>query len=198
MIAMWTEISKHVLHAPPGAYAPVGNSVHPHRHREWTNFDAKSPSEYARRNARQKGDASESTSTRKSANTIRARKNTKLKISGSELQLEFTGEDPGIAMDLRSKKLPAGPYKLTFQLVGGSKDGGEVFYTTNPKQTLPKGERIEFAILANGHPQQVSIDLPTTKSLQELRLDVCTQRGKATLSNLKLLNANGDVLVSWP
>jgi hypothetical protein len=133
-----------------------------------------------------------------SKNTIRARKNTELKTVGNELQLRFTGDDPGIAMDLRNRKIAAGPYQLTFRLIGGSQGGGELFYTTKPSTTLPKGERTTFDVLANGQWQDVLIELPTDESLRQLRLDVSDGAGKATITDLKLLDASGAVLVAWP
>lgn len=199
MVAIWNDMTKTVLHAPASAATPVTDAVLPHRHREWTNFDARTPDEYvSRKNRGQKAETSKSATPRKSTNRIRARRNTTLKIDGNELHLEFTGDDPGIAMDLRAQNLPAGPYQLTFELLDGGKDGGEVFYTTQPGQTLPGGERIEFIVRADGHVQQVSIDLPTKETLQQLRLDVSKNKGTATIANLRLLSGCGEVLISWP
>ena len=117
---------------------------------------------------------------------------------GNELRLQFTGDDPGIAMDLRSRKLAAGPYRLTFRLTGGSKGGGELFYTTNPSTTLPKGERKSFELRADGQWQNVVLNLPTDKKLHQLRLDVSQGEGTATITDLTLFDSNGDVLVKWP
>ncbi len=199
MIATWTEMAKKVLHASEGGYAPVKKGPSPHRHREWTNFEAKTPEEYIQRKGNgAKAATTEIPSPEKPDRGIRARKNTKLQVEGNELRLEFTGDDPGIAMDLRDTSLPDGPYRLTFRLTGGSQGGGEVFFTTEPNQTLPKGVRVPFAVLANGESQLVSIDLSTTKRLRELRLDVSDDVGKAVIAELKLRSANGEVLVSWP
>lgn len=129
---------------------------------------------------------------------IRARKNTQLNIVGGELQLGFTGDDPGIAMDLRKRNLPAGPCQLTFRLRGGSAGGGEVFYTTSPSETLPKGEHKTFVVQADGRWQDVAIDMPTDKRIYQIRIDVSTGVGKATISDLKLLDATGNVIASWP
>lgn len=194
MIQRWTDITKNVLHAPARTYATVKDAPLPHRHQEWTNFDATTPREYVRR----KRAATIGPPKRLSKNAIRARKNTTLKIVGQELQLQFTGDDPGIAMDLRSRKLRSGPYQLTFRLRGGSARGGELFYTTKPNVTLPKGERKTFEVRDDGQWQDVLIELPTTESLQQLRIDVSEGVGVATISSLKLSDANGDVLVMWP
>ncbi len=47
MIAMWNEMTENVLHAPARASSPVTDVSLPHRHREWTDFDAKTPEESA-------------------------------------------------------------------------------------------------------------------------------------------------------
>lgn len=192
MIKTWTEMAENVLHAPAKSYSPVGAADLPHRHREWTNFDATAPAEYVRKRT--------GTSPAKRSNKagIRARKNTQLKIAGDELQLKFTGDDPGIAMDLRSHNLPNGPYKLVFQLQGGGKDGGEVFFTTNPKTTLPNGEHQTFVVNADDQLQDVSIELATKKQLHLLRIDVSDSVGSATIIGLRLLDGKGSVLLKWP
>ncbi len=193
MIQTWTEITKNVLHAPAKAYSPVKEAALPHRHQEWTNFAAESPGQYVRK--KRSGRDSPVKSGSKSA--IRARKNTDLKIVGTELQLEFSGDDPGIAIDLRNRNIAAGPYQLTFRLSGGGEGGGEVFYTTNPTVTLPKGERKTFDVRADGQWQDILIELPTSKRLHQLRLDVSEGAGRATISDLKLSNSSG-VLIAWP
>lgn len=61
MIATWNEMAQNVLHAPANAWAPVKEAMLPHRHQEWTNFDANSPSEYVNRKNRAKGAKQNST-----------------------------------------------------------------------------------------------------------------------------------------
>ena len=121
-----------------------------------------------------------------------------LSILDGELRLVFGGDDPGIAMDLRRDAIPAGPYRLTFRLRGGSVDGGELFFTTDPKTTLPRGIRIDFDVTADGNWQEVEVELPTSESIQQLRLDVSTGAGKATIGDLRLRDAAGKVLMRWP
>jgi arylsulfatase len=121
-----------------------------------------------------------------------------MKIVGDELQLQFSGDDPGIAIDLRGRQLPVGPYKLAFGLIGGSQNGGAVFYTTDPSTTLPKGERQTFPVQGNEQRQELSVELPTNESLQQLRLDVCDGKGTATIFNLRLIGPNDTVLAAWP
>ena len=60
---------------------------------------------------------------------------------------------------------------MTFRLRGGSVDGGELFFTTDAKTTLPRGTRIEFDVKADGNWHDVEIKLPTSKSIQQLRLE---------------------------
>jgi len=188
MIRTWTDMSKNVLHAPPQVYAPAIEAKLPHRHPEWTDFETAKPNPDARSPRRKRGDK----------NAIRARKNTRLTVNGGKLELQFTGDDPGIAMDLRGANLPAGPYRLTFRLLGGSRDGGEVFYTIDPKTTLPNGERVRFEVRADRKWQDVDIPLPTKQSLQQIRIDVSSGTGQATISDLELRDENGKRLIAWP
>ena len=132
------------------------------------------------------------------ANKIRARKNTQLKVVDGELRTQFTGEDPGIAMDLRRRELPNGPYVLSFHLRGGVRNGGELFYTTDPETTLPHGERVEFDIRADGKWQPITLELPTHGRLQQLRIDVSPGPGEATIAELKLTDADGNQVMAWP
>ena len=198
MIQTWTDMTKNVLHAPEQASSPATTSTLPHRHPEWTNFDADTPDEYVRKKQPRRKRASQDTRRLPPKTGIRARKNTNLKIVGKELQLQFTGDDPGIAMDLRTTALVPGPYRLKFRLLAGSRSTGEVFYTTEPTVTLPKGERVEFDIPADGEWQDILIEVPTDKRLQQLRLDVSEGPGKATITDLSLLDADGNTISSWP
>ena len=189
MIETWTDMTKNLLHAQPKSYAPAVEAKLPHRHPEWTNFDGQQPSPGTGRRSR---------GPRRTAGAIRARKNTQLTIADRMLQLQFTGDDPGIAMDLRGRELPNGPYRLSFRLLDGAKHGGEVFYTTDPKTTLPKGKWLQFDIQADGNWQPISGDLPTDKRIHQLRLDVSPGPGKATIEGLMLSDQHGNVLITWP
>lgn len=190
MIDTWTEMTKTVLHASPKSYATTIDAKLPHRHPEWTNLDggpapvAGKPGRPARRRGPTHG--------------IRARKNTKLTIVDGELRLDFSGDDPGIAMDLRGRDMLVGPYRLTFRLQGGTKGGGELFYTTDPKTILPKGERIEFAVDADGKWHDIDLRLPTKQRIYQLRLDVGDGVSKATVSGLTLLDPAGKRVIAWP
>lgn len=196
MVAKWNEMAEHVLHASKKSYSPVSDAKFPHVHREWTNFDATDPKDYTRRK-RQPSDTP-AAKERNGALRIRARKNTKMKIEGTELKLQFNGPDPGIAMDLRNRKLANGPYKLKFRLQGGSAGGGEMFYTLNSRQTLPNGQHQSFAVNADGQWQEVELSIPTEQRLHQIRVDVCEDSGTAVIADLSLLDANDQKLISWP
>ena len=180
MVASWTDMAANTLHAGPKHTGPVGPAMKPHQHREWTRFDQPIPNGNP---ARQR---------------IRARKNTKLNIEGESLHLVFTGEDPGLAFDLRGRDLPAGPYLVSFELVGGTPGGGNLFFTVDAKRTLPKGTLIEFDVPDDNRKHEITIELPTSKTIHQLRLDVSDGPGRATISRLRLRNRQGDPILSWP
>jgi arylsulfatase len=73
-----------------------------------------------------------------------------------------------------------------------------VFFTTDPKVTLPRGTRLEFEVQADDQWQEVSLELPTDRSIQQLRIDVSEGPGNATIADLKLLNTEGTPMISWP
>jgi len=198
MIRTWTDMTRNVLYAQPKSYSPVKEASFPHLHHEWTTF-GDTPDEYVRRK-RQATNPNPANSNRasRSGQRIRARKNTQLQAVGNELQLRFTGDDPGIAMDLRNQQLPAGPYKLTFRLKGGSPNGGEVFFTTDAKTILPKGDHQTFTVKSDGQWHELSIELPTSKRIHQLRLDVCEAAGSATIADLTLSDNGETPLMSWP
>ena len=203
MIAMWHEMAENVVHAPAKARAPVKEASLPHRHREWTNFDADTPAEYQKKKQTNAGSTKKGKSANlQSANHIRARKNTTLKIVGNELRLQFTGDDPGIAMDLRNKQLPNGPYQITFRLMVDAKSGeaseGEVFYTTDAKTILPQGNKIPFVVESSNAWQAVRIDIAEAVRLYQLRIDIGDGPGTATIADLQLLGSDGKTLSNWP
>ena len=185
-------MSRSVLHAPAASYTPIAASptASPkpvHKNPQWTDFDSKMPTPRTRGGKNRVGKQS-----------IRARKNTKLLVDDGMLNLIFSGEDPGIAMDLRSHSLPPGPYRLSFELKGGSVGGGELFFTTNKTEVLPKGKRISFRVAANGNWQMLDLDLKTDKSIQQLRLDVSEGTGAASIRHLRLSDSSGKTLIQWP
>ena len=187
MVKKWTQMSRDVLHAPERTYAPTGKAQPVHTNREWTKFDKEAPTGKTKKRTRAGA-----------KQPIRTRKNTKLEIEKGSLNLVFSGEDPGIAMDLRRNALVPGPYHLAFELKGGSKGGGELFFTTDPKTILPKGNRIPFEVVADGDWQKIDIQLKTGKAIQQLRLDVSEGSGEASIRQLRLTDDSGKVLLKWP
>ena len=119
-------------------------------------------------------------------------------IRGSVINLVFSGEDPGIAMDLRSQQLPAGPYSIRFRLKQSGENRGEVFFTTTPKAILPRGQRLEFAIENSSTWQVIEVPIDTKDRIYQVRIDLSDQIGKATLDQLELVDADGKTLISWP
>ena len=190
MIDTWTEMTKSVLHAGPGSYAPATATNLPHRHPEWTRFDGGPPSAA--------GNRTRTAKRREPAHGIRARKNTKRTVADNALHLEFTGDDPGIAMNLRQHELPTGPYRLTFRLKGGTRGGGELFFTTDPKTTLPNGTRFEFDVHADNRFHDMDLKLPVAKRIYQLRLDVGDGVSQAVIADLTLLDGRGELIMSWP
>ncbi|MDF1826165.1 MAG: arylsulfatase [Verrucomicrobiales bacterium] len=185
MAATWNKITREVLFSERFAdqtLAPISN---PRTHREWTIYSDSEEPPAAR-------------PSKKPRSGIRARKNTKMTTKPGILELTFTGEDPGIAIDLRSRKLLAsGPYTVAFLLEGAPAGTGEIFYTTDKKTSLPKGETISFEVLGSDTAQEVNIPIPTEKLLRQLRIDVSEGPGSAIIQNLRLLNSEGDRLHDW-
>ncbi|MEM0925223.1 MAG: arylsulfatase, partial [Planctomycetota bacterium] len=196
MVKMWHDMTENVLHASTRSGAPVNDDSRlPHRHREWTNFAAETPMEYVRRKRKPNIGG---TATLDRSKRIRARKNTQMRMVENEIQLTFTGDDPGIAIDLRGRPLAEGPYELTFRLKSSAKGNGEFFYTTDPKTTLPKGKRISFPVHSGDLWQVVRIDIPDSKRIHQFRIDVSDGPGSALMSDLELQNEAGTTSMNWP
>ena len=157
--------------------------------REWTKYsDSSEPPSAGPGKKKRRGAASK----------IRARKNTQMIQNPGVLELTFTGENPGIAMDLRGEtELTKGPYKVVFELTGSWKGSGEIFYTTNAQSILPKGEVVKFEITGSDEEQKICVDLKTEKVLNQIRIDVADGAGSAMIKNLRLLSRDGGVLKDW-
>ena len=192
MAKRWTEMARDVLHARSNVYRPVTPAKLPHRHREWTNF------RFDPKAGVHGGQPTAPSQNAKADRSIRARKNTKLKIVDGQLRLVFQGEDPGLAFDSLPESLPPGPYALTFKVRSDAKGSAEVFFTTDPRTLLPKGKHQPFDVTTDGSWHSYRIDLDTDKRIHKLRLDVGEGQGTATIDELKLLDAKGNQLLSWP
>ncbi|TWU48682.1 Arylsulfatase [Rubripirellula tenax] len=199
MVDQWMQISKDVLHATRPMLAAATSAVLPHHHPEWTNFDT-APGESSRRN-RKKADPAANPKTEKAAKkprTIRARKNTEMEISDGKLNLTFTGDDPGLAIDRLPETLPAGPYVLAFRLRSNAKGDGELFFTADPEITLPDGTRVEFPVDPDNKWHEYRVRIQTTDRIDKLRLDICDGPGNATIEQLRLTNETDETLVAFP
>jgi hypothetical protein len=192
MITKWNEMTLTVLQSERLANPTMNPAEIPKSNREWTVFsDSDEPPAAGPAKKTRRGQAS-------SPQGIRARKNTQLTRKPGHWELTFTGEDPGVAIDLQhAKGLPAGPYVLAFELTTTWKGNGEIFYTVDKETVLPKGERVEFQIDGINTPQEIRIKLKTEEALHQLRIDVSDGAGTATIKKLQLLNQKGDLLKDW-
>jgi arylsulfatase len=185
-------MSRDVLHAPNLANPKITPAQSPRKNREWTVFSDSMkppPSVPVRRSRNNKKNAPLG---------IRARKNTTLVREENALMLTFTGDDPGIAFDLRNAdQPPSGPYLLSFELITDLEGTGEVYYTTDGATILPKGSRLTFPVKSSPTLQDLAIQIETQKKLHQLRLDVAQGPGAATIRNLRLLASSKEVLVNW-
>lgn len=188
MIDKWHSMASDVLHASGGTVAPVSEESQPHQHREWTDF-SRDPGVPAKGNTNPQ---------RRPAKSIRARKNTTLSIRNGELQLAFTGDDPGLAFDSLPRDLPAGPYVLSFELSSSAAGDGDVFFTTDTKKLLPRGTQVPFDVTVDEKWHAHEIKLKTQQRLHKLRLDVSDGKGTARIRALKLVNDMGKELIRWP
>jgi arylsulfatase len=190
MIDRWHEMAGDVLHATGGSVTPV-QSEPIESHPEWTNF-ARDPVDGVR--ASSKGPLPRTERPRKGGISIRARKNTTVVRRGDRMQLTFTGEDPGIALDQLPAELFNGPYELSFELESESTGDGEVFFTIDAATTLPRGEHQTFPIKHDGQWHRYSIPIATEKQIRKLRLDVADGKGSARIRGLSITGAAGGVL----
>lgn len=192
MSRLWHEMTAKVLKAPANANREVAGEATGHRHPEWTAFD-QPLSETGKAGAKKRK------GTRKSkADSIRARKETRVNIAGTQLHQDFTGNDSGIAIDRIRAIGKSGPYRLTFRLRASAGEMGELYYQTDPKLTLPKSDRLEFAIAADGKWHDIELRLDTDKTILGLRLDTGDRAGSSTIADLTLRDALGKTLRSWP
>lgn len=193
MSKKWHDMTENVLKAPANSNRPVQTEKKPHFHPEWTAFQLPlAETGKADRGSRGKGKGK----TRRPS--IRARKDTKMKVSKKELHLECTGTDSGIAIDSIRDVNKAGPYKLTFRLKSDAGESGEVYFTTDPKVSLPSGTHLEFPVNPDNEWHDHELELATDQTIQALRLDPGDKPGSAIIMNLALKGRKGVVLRSWP
>lgn len=128
---------------------------------------------------------------------IRARKDTKLTITEGQLLITCTGTDAGLTFDTSAVKVP-GPYTLKFQLKSQASGDGELYWTTDAKTSLPKGQHQAIKVVHDHQWHEVSLDLAETKTLHALRLDPCSGPGEVRIKSLRLTKGDGTLLKQWP
>ena len=192
MVAEWTEMAEQLLHAPKSAYAPVSTENEPHVHPEWTDF-TREPAE---------GTGKKSKAGKKTGKapppSIRARKQTTMKILGDELHLQCSGTDSGIAIDRIAGNIPEGPYQLKFRVKSDAAGGSEVFFTVDRETKLPGGQHLTFEIAHDGGWHEQVIPLPTDQQVRAIRLDIGSQPGAVVIAGLRLTDRDGETVLKWP
>ncbi|MEM9281941.1 MAG: arylsulfatase, partial [Verrucomicrobiota bacterium] len=188
MITKWKDMTENVLRSEKIANRKMSPIEVPRTNKEWTVFSDSTEPPAAKSRRNQLG----------GPDRIRARKNTKLVRQPGTLLLTFTGEDPGIALDLRGLKLrPTGPYQVSFNLFTNIAATGDIFFTTDGKTVLPNGENRKFPVIGSDGVQLVCVDLETDEQIHQLRIDVSDGEGAAEISNLRLLGPEGEVIKDW-
>lgn len=202
MALKWNEIAKEVLHTQtfdPKFGVPSDNPVSmTATHPEWTDFSVDPQNNVRGGTGRKKTPKSKANTSKRANGPIRARKNTQLQQRESELHLTFTGDDPGIAIDHLPENIPPGPYRLAFDLLSEAEGNGEVFYTTTPDQSLPKGQHIPIEIESDGQWHSHTISLGGATKIYRLRLDVSEGKGLAQIRGLRLLSSQNEPVIRWP
>ncbi len=128
---------------------------------------------------------------------IRARIDTTLVIEKQQLIITSTGDNPGLTFDASDIKT-AGPYTLTFRLQSSASGDGEIYWTTDVKTALPKGERQTFKVTHDGQWHDIVLNVTESKVLHALRLDPCAGKGIVRLDSLRLKDSTGKTLKQWP
>ncbi|WP_261344927.1 arylsulfatase [Novipirellula artificiosorum] len=200
MVDKWKEMSLDVLKSPRLANPKMTPAEHPRSNREWTVYsDTEAvPTKWSGKKNQGAAATKPRNPSRELRNGIRARKNTELVVGPGKLNLKFTGDDPGIAMDLRrDREISTGPYQLTFELETSWQGSGEVFYTIDDQKALPNGLRVRFPVTGSEASQKVRIPIDTSERLRQLRLDITDGPGAAVISNLQLSNSAGELVRNW-
>ncbi|MBM3861828.1 MAG: arylsulfatase, partial [Verrucomicrobia bacterium] len=198
MRQQWHEMAANVLQAPAKECAPVATTATEQRHREWSVY-TRGANTSSRSSDNPKAKKKAARKPAGGAPLPRARVGTKLALEGKQLVLQCTGDDPGLAFDrLALPPTASGPYTLTFRAQSRASGACELFWITDPKTTLPKGHRLEFAVTHDGQWHDVTLAIPETKPLHAFRLDPCAGAGEVRLEGLTLKDADGKVLSQWP
>jgi arylsulfatase len=198
MVRQWTEMAENVLMTPARERAPVAEKASGHVHREWSVYN-RGANTSSRGEAGTKKKAAKKSTGEPTANALpRARVGTKLAVEGKQLVLECSGDDPGLAFDRLATPLSGGPFTLEFRVQSRASGGGELFWTTDAKTQLPRGQRMEFTVTHDAQWHDLSMKIPETKPLHAFRLDPCAGAGEVRIEGLTLKDAQGKVLQHWP
>ncbi len=198
MSGQWHDMATNVLMVRGGEQVPVAEKATGHRHPEWSVYTGENGADTSRQKAA--GRDSRAKPARKVGNPValRARRDTVLSLQGSEIVLSCQAGDPGVAMDQLGGIAQAGPYTLVFSVRSQSSGGGEVYFTTDASTKLPGGQHVAFDVDHDGAWHDVALTLDTTDRLHALRLDPCEGTGTVRLKGLRLQDASGKTLQSWP
>ena len=128
---------------------------------------------------------------------IRARIDTTLVIEKQQLIITSTGDNPGLTFDASDIKT-AGPYTLEFRLQSSTSGDGEIYWITDVKTALPKGEHQTFKVTHDGQWHDIVLNVTEPKVLHALRLDPCAGKGIVRLDSLRLKDSTGKTLKQWP
>lgn len=193
MVGQWHDMSANVLKVSPKENRPVATELTEKSNAQWTKFDVPfvgGAGGKAKRKA-----AKESAS---AAVTLpRARVGTKLTVENRQLVLACTGADPGLAFNALDVK-SAGPYSLTFRIQSKATGEGEIYWTTDPETSLPRGRHQTFAVTHDGEWHDVALRIDEPQTLHSLRLDPCAGAGEVRIEALQLKDSGGAVLKAWP
>lgn len=207
MVQQWHDMTANALMAPAKEQAPVSTKPKTEGVDGWTDYSSVEAST-TRRDAQQKKkqlkrQQQKATAlpslTAASANikSIRARVGTKLAIEGDQLVLTGTTNDPGLSFDQLPELKASGPYKLVFSVQSKAGGNGEIFWTTDAKTILPKGQHQTFAVQHDGEWHDITLAIETPDKLHAFRLDPCAAPGEVRLKGLQLRNATDETLQSW-
>lgn len=196
MAQQWTDMTKNVLHAPVKEYKPVAViATVPRRNVQWTDYSSVDASAVHHDAAKKKKKSAKHGA---GVEGLRARVGAKLTVHDGQLVLQCEGDDPGLAFDTLPPLPAAGPYTLEFQLQSQASGVGDLYWTTDHKTSLPKGEHISFPVKHDGNWQALTLKILETKGLHGLRLDPCSGPGKVCIKGLLLKDTTGKTLKSWP